>query len=239
MELVEVRRNEIYCDTGIIARKFGMKHADVARAMETLIPKLDDFRVAACEPKDSGFEPKFLKEKRVYRGTEYTAYLLNRDCYMLLAMRFDTKLARKWQGQFIAAFNIMENQLISKAENDQNPVFLGQRAKGKITRLEETDTIKEFVEYATEQGSKSAKFYYKHITNATYKALGLMVQSRPKLRDVMNFYEISELLLAERLAKNALKKYMALNRNYKDIYDSVKDDLIQFGAALKIGNDGV
>lgn len=227
MELVEVKRNEIYCDTGVIARKFGMQHAKVTRAMETLIPKLEDFRV-------TGFHPKFQTEQRNYRGTSYQAYLLNRDCFILLGMRFDTKLARKWQGQFIAAFNAMERQLLIADKNATDPEWLGQREQGKIARLQETDVIKEFVDYATEQGSKSAKFYYKHITNITYKALGMMVQRKPKLRDTMSLYEISELLLAERLAKNSLKKYMKLGRDYKDIYDSVKDDLLNFGTVLRI-----
>lgn len=227
MELVEVRRGEVYCDTGMIAKKFGMQHAKVVQAMETLIPKLDDFRV-------TGFHPKFGKEKREYRGTEYQAYLLNRDCFILLGMRFDTKTARKWQGQFIAAFNAMENRILLADENATDTKWLGQRDLGKKARLEETDVIKDFVEYATKQGSTKANFYYKHITNASYKALGLMVQKKPKLRDTMNLYEISELLLAERVAKNALKKYMGLGRNYKDIYESVKDDLISFGVGLKL-----
>lgn len=227
MELVELKRKEIYCDTGLIARKFGMQHAKVTQAMKTLIPKLDDFRV-------TGFHPKFEIEDREYRGKKYQAYLLNRDCFILLGMRFDTKRARKWQGQFIAAFSAMEQRILLADQNATDKQWLGQREQGKIARLEETDVINEFIDYATEQGSKSAKFYYKHLTNATYRALGLMVQSKPKLRDTMNLYEISELLLAERLAKNSLKKYMQIGRHYKDIYNSVKDDLLAFGSGLRV-----
>ena len=222
-----MKKGEVYCDTGLIARKFGMQHAKVVQAMNTLIPKLDDFRVP-------GFHPKFEVEGREYRGKKYTAYLLNRDCFILLGMRFDTKLARKWQGHFIAAFNSMEQRILLADKNATDRRWLGQREQGKVVRKEETDVIKEFVDYATSQGSKSAVFYYKHITNATYKALGLMVQRKPKLRDTMNLYEISELLLAERLARNSLKKYMDMKRHYKDIYNSVKDDLITFGTGLRL-----
>lgn len=227
MELVEIKNNVAYCDTVMISRKFGMQHAKVSRAMETLIPKLGDFIVP-------GFNPKFETEQREYKGTKYQAYLLNRDCFILLGMRFDTKLARKWQGQFIAAFNAIEKHILDAKTNATDPQWLSQRSQGKIARLEETDIIKAFVDYATKQGSTSAKFYYKHITNATYKALGLMVQSKPKLRDTMDLYEISELLLAERIAKNSIKKYMELGRGYKDIYESVKEDLISFGSGLRL-----
>ena len=227
MELVEVSRNEVYCDSHIVAKKFGLKNAYVAARIEKVMEDIGDLRV-------NGVNPKCMTEEREYRGNKYTAYLMNRDFFSFLVMRFKGKKAIGWQLKFIAAFNAMEQRILTADKNATDPTWLGQREQGKIARLEETDVIKEFVEYATNQGSTKAKFYYKHITNATYKALGLMVQSKPKLRDTMNLYEVSELLLAERVAKSAIKKYMELGREYKDIYNSVKDDLLSFGGALKL-----
>jgi len=227
MEIVEVKKGEVFCDSNMVAKKFGVKHADVVNKMKTLIPKLEDFRVEA-------FYPKFWTESRSYRGKNYTAYLMNRDCFMVLGMRFDTKRSRKWQGQFVAAFNVMENQILIADKNATDTKWIGHRKLLVKGRKEETDVIKDFVEYATFQGSKKAKFYYKHITNATYKALGLMIQKKPKLRDTMNLYEISELLLAERVARSSLRKYMDLKRGYHDIYESVKDDLEMFASGLRI-----
>ena len=227
MQLVELNKKAIYADSNLIARKFGMQHAKVVNAMETLIPKLDDFRVP-------GFHPKFMQENREYRGSHYTAYLVNRDCFMLLALRFDTKKARQWQGRFLSAFNLMEDSLQQVQTNKSDMEWNEGRLIGKQARLEETDTIKEFIEYAVNQGSTHANFYYTLVTNATYKALGLMAQKHPKLRDQMNIYEISQLMLAEKLAANKIKEYMALERNYKDIYNSVKDDLINFADAVRL-----
>ena len=227
MELVEVKRNEIYCDSHIVAKKFGLKNAYIVDRIKKVIEDIGELRV-------NGVDPQVMKEEREYRGNKYTAYLMNRDFFSFLVMRFKGKKAIEWQLKFIAAFNAMEKRILSADSNATDPLWLGQRDQGKIARLEETDVIKEFVDYATSQGSTKAQYYYKHITNATYKALGLMVQSRPKLRDTMDLYEISELLLAERIAKNAIKRYMDLGRHYKDIYTSVKDDLIAFGSGLKI-----
>lgn len=227
MELVEVKKNEVYCDSHIVAKKFGYKNANVANVIEKVMSDLKDIRV-------DGADPKVMTEEREYRGNKYTSYLMNRDFFSFLVMRFKGKKAIEWQLKFIAAFNAMEKRILAADDNATDPKWLGQREQGKIARLEETDVIKDFVEYATGQGSKSAKFYYKHITNATYKALGLMVQSKPKLRDTMDLYEISELLLAERIAKNSIKKYMELGRGYKDIYESVKEDLISFGSGLRL-----
>ncbi len=159
---------------------------------------------------------------------------MNREFFSLLAMRFKGKEAFEWQVKFNHAFYEMERHILQTELNKQDVDFLNIRHVGKIERKVETDVIKQFVEYATEQGSKNAKFYYKHITNATYKALGLMFQKKPKLRDSLNIYEISELILAERLARQSLQKYMELERHYKDIYESVKEDLLRFATGMRL-----
>jgi hypothetical protein len=128
----------------------------------------------------------------------------------------------------------MEESINKNNLNKSDTKFLEARQQAKLGRREETDVIKDFVEYATNQGSQNAKMYYINITKATYKALELMIQKKPALRDTLNIYELAELLLAERVAKNSLKKYMELGRHYKDIYKSVAEDLEQFGKTLRL-----
>lgn len=224
MELVEVKNNKPFCDSSLVAKKFNIQHAKVVQAIKRLEKRL---RVHDVNPKLE----EFTKE---YRGQAYTAYLMDRDFFMMLGMRFETKEAIIWQSKFIDAFNEMENKLLKAELNKHDSDFIQVRQKGKQSRLEETDVIKDFVDYATKQGSKNAKFYYKHITKATYQALELMVQKQPKLRDTLDIYQLSELLLAERVAKNSLKKYMELGRHYKDVYKCVADDLTTFGNSLKL-----
>lgn len=227
MELVELKGKDIYCDSHMVARKFKQQHAKVIDRIKKVEADIDGISM-------NGVHPKIWTEDRIYRGQKYKSYLMNRDFFSFLMMRFRGKNATKCQLAFIAAFNLMEQRILQVEDNKYDKEWIGLRIKGKTIRKSETDTIKKFVEYATSQGSKSAKFYYKHITNATYKALGLMVQKNPKLRDAMNIYQVSELLLAERVARNSLNKYMGLQRNYKDIYESVKDDLVNFANGLRI-----
>ena len=227
MNLVEVKKNEVYCDSHLVASKFGLKNNYVSDRIKKVIEDLGDLRV-------NGVIPKCYTEEREYRGNKYTAYLMNRDFFAFLVMRFRGKSAIKWQLEFIAAFNAMEARILLSDKNATDPKWLGQREQGKIVRREETDIIKEFVEYATSQGSHSAKFYYKHITNVTYKALDMLSQRKPKIRETMNLYELAELLLAENKARILLKKYMGMGRHYKDIYNSVKKDLIDYGGRLKL-----
>lgn len=227
MQLVEVRKEEIYCDSLIVARKFNQKHAEVIKRILKLESDLEKLRVVSNHPKT-------ITEEREYRGTKYTAYLMNREFFSLLVMRFKGIESLDWQLKFNQAFYEMEAHIIREKTNAANTVWLGQRAQLVIGRKEETDVIKDFVEYATSQGSTRAHYYYKHITNATYKALGLLIQKKPKLRDTLNMYEISELLLMERYAISRIKYYMELERNYKDIYESVKEDLLEYGSKIRV-----
>ena len=227
LKLVEVLKHDVYCDSHMVAKKFSRQHAKVVDRIKQVQSDIEGISM-------HGVHPSVSIEDRIYRGQKYTSYLMNRDFFSFLMMKFKGKSATKCQLAFIAAFNLMEIQLKVEKTNAADQIWIGQREQGKIARKKETDVIQEFVEYATLQGSKKASFYYKHITNATYKALGMMVQSKPKLRDVMNLYEISELLLAERVAQSSLKKYMVLKRDYHDIYNSVKDDLVKFGSGLRL-----
>jgi len=239
-DLVMVKNKEVWVDSHIVAKKFGLVHGVFVLTIKKTIkdyPDILEFKTMSHIALNSETVEKYYTEERHYRGTDFTVYIMNREFFSLVSMRLTSKRARQWQRKFNQAFYEMERRLLKVETNASDVEWNSTRLIGKTARLEETDAIKDFVDYATKQGSKSAKFYYKHITNAAYKALGLMAQRNPKLRDEMGIYELSELMLAERLAANKIKKYMELGRNYKDIYNSVKEDLIIFSNSLKLNQD--
>lgn len=230
--LVIVERNTILTDTQIISRELGMQHAVVMRLVERFLEDYPDLRVTQNHPKPG---TEYIRiEQRNYRGKDFIAAVMNRECFSLLFMRFETPKARQMQREFVRAFFEMEKRLQQAEQNGKDQKWIASRESGKIGRKDETDVIKDFVDYATEQGSKSANFYYKHITMATYRALELLVQRKPKLRDTLNCYELAELLLAERLVTVKLKEYMDKGRNYKDIYETVADDLITYATSIRL-----
>ncbi|MHA1910510.1 MAG: Rha family transcriptional regulator [Candidatus Kariarchaeaceae archaeon] len=220
-QLVYTKRNKNFTTTRIIAKKFGKKHAYVVRALEKVIKDFSNLRVIANHP-------YFKKRIGEYRGVEFEYYELDRELFSLLVMRFKGKKAFEWQVKFNQAFYQMEETLIKMKNNQQNEMWLCQREQSKLIRHEETDVIKQFVEYATKQGSTKANFYYKHITNATYKCLGLIQYKRPKLRETLDVMETHQLILAEMTAKKSLLKYMENGENYKAIFVLVKQDLENF-----------
>lgn len=223
MELVELKRSEIYCDSSLVARKLGQQHKEVVKRISKLC---EDLRGVSNPPKMP------ILEERNYRGRDYIAYLMTREFFSLLAMRFKGEKALEWQVNFNNAFYAMEKMLLIEAANKQNDQWITDRDHGKQIRLRTTDVIKDFVDYATDQGSKSAKFYYKHVTNATYKALGLLTLKQPKLRDMLDIYELSQLSTAEQIVQRSFQRHMTDKIPYKIVYKLVVKDLCNFSDSL-------
>lgn len=171
---------------------------------------------------------KFIKKEGEYRGTKYDYYEMNRESFSLLVMSFTGKKALEWKLKFNRAFYEMEKSLIQLSQNHQSEMWLAQREQAKLMRKSETDVIKQFVEYATAQGSTKAQFYYKHVTMAVYKCLGLIQYKQPKLRETLDMMQTSQLILAEMTAKKSLLKYMEQKEYYKAIFSLVKRDLDVF-----------
>jgi len=82
---------------------------------------------------------------------------------------------------FINAFSEMKNII----QEHTNTSWIEARETGKTERLAETDKIRQFVDYATEQGNTKAKYYYSLFTNMTYKALELVNCETP-IREILN-----------------------------------------------------
>ena len=88
------------------------------------------------------------------------------------------------------------------------------RNEGKIIRRVETDAIKEFIEYAKNNGSSSSERYYMIITKATNEILGI----EKGQRDSLTASQLEHLAMVERVIASALMQGIEKGMNYKDIY---------------------
>lgn len=229
--LVENKHGEAFADSALIARKFGMKHKKVQFVIENVLNDYPDLRVLSKYPQSA---EKYFTEERIYHGQTYTAYMMNRAFFSLVAMRFTTKPAREWQRKFNAAFYQLENQLLLAKSHQHDQQWLTLRTQTKLLRKAETEVIEQFVDYATVQGSQNANNYYRLITMATYRALGLMQYKQPHLRNTLNALQLSWLVTLESLVQASLRKYMSLNVHYKEIYKLVVNDITQYAAPLTL-----
>ncbi len=96
-----------------------------------------------------------------------------------------------------------------------------QVAKGN--RLLETDSIKEFVAYAKQQGSQHADRYYYHLASLANKAAGIT-----EGRDKAGIQQLNSLTLIEHIIKEVIREGMAEGKYYKDIYTDGKERIRQF-----------
>lgn len=225
VDLVVLNKGESFCDSRLVAKKFGKTHQDVSRVIKNLIEDISKLRQVSNLP-------KIVERDGEYRGQHFTYYEMDRRAFSLLSMRFKGKKAFEWQNKFNNAFYEMERVLIQTANNKMNDMWQSQRQQAKLIRREETDIIKEFVDYATNQGSTQAKYYYKHITNAVYKCLNLVQYEKPAIRETLDMMQTSQLILAEQVAKKSLQKYMKDGEHYKSIFTLVKQDLETFAESF-------
>ncbi|MGL5716181.1 MAG: Rha family transcriptional regulator [Cetobacterium sp.] len=228
MELVEIKKGEIYTDSLIYAKEFGITHRD-------LMEKIRNLTAEISAPENYWKLSKYTNKQ----GREYEKYSISKKGFMFLVMNTNAhknkrKMLFEIQEKFVEAFFYMEKQLMLSRVNQTNIEWKKTREQGKNIRLELTDTIKIFVDYAFNQGSSNAKRYYSNITKMEYKALGLMEQKNPKLRDVLDTMELYQILMAEDLVKRQLKKYMENNLHYKEIYLLIKQDVENFAKGLLI-----
>jgi len=225
-EIVSVRGKHMFTNSLKYSEEFKQTHRDILKKINSLTSEYKHTL--------KWFKKEYFINER---NREFPYYEMTRDGYIFLIMqmgRAKNKDSRdlfvEKQTKFIDAFNKMEQMLLQQ----QNTEWVESRSQSKIARREETDTIQKFIEYATEQGSSKAKFYYKHFTKATYKALSLLERKNPLTRDTLNLMQLYQLVVAENIVKNVIKNAMVENVFYKDIYEMSKEALDKYAESINI-----
>jgi len=218
-ELVFTGWNDIYCDSMKIAEKLEVKHADLLRTIKKIIKRkqVAGERIVSSQ---KFIEADFTNKQ----GRTYKKYNLNEPAFIKLVMQLKGyEKAEIVQDMFVEAFMNMKKVL----QQHTNTSWIEARDAGKVHRLEETDKIKEFVEYAKAQGSTQANYYYANITKMTYRALELLNHDRP-IREILSRIWLTYLAVAEDQVVMNLEKGMKEWLHYKEIYAMTKANLEKF-----------
>lgn len=186
----------------------------------TLAPKLD-VRHRGIIQNIRSYEAEFSELGRVLfekaplqtqGGTQEIVYaLLNEDqAYFLLTLSRNSPMVVRAKLSLVKAFK-------SARETLEHSTLA--RLEGKKARRIETDSIKKLVEYATQQGSKSASKYYMSVTKMTYDLLGLEAGQR----DSLTKDQAQQLGMAELMVDIAIRNGIAMGLEYKAIYQLAKE----------------
>ncbi len=222
-DLVEIKDGQPVVNSIKVAEKFGKAHTVVLRAIKNL----------NCS-KDFGLNNFALSSYTNKQNKTVPCYLLTRDGFSFLCMGFTGKEAAKWKEAYIRAFNQMEKQLLKQQDQLE---WKQARLQSKEVRKSVTDTIKNFVDYATNQGSRSASMYYANITKMEYAALELVEKGSKiptGLRDNLDMMDLCFLATAEQLAKQSLHAGMNQRLHYKEIYQLAKERVNAYAETVKL-----
>lgn len=223
-DLVHTIKNEIFTNTLIVSENLEVPHTNLLRTVRDVISKI---KKHPSHQRIVFLESQFTNKQ----GRTYTMYEMNEDAYMLLAMQLSNyEKAFAVQMAIIKAFRSMAIALV----NQQNVSWIEARKTGKIERVAETDIIKEFVDYATKQGSKSSKTYYMNITKMTNKALEFIIQDKTgvPVRDLSTMENLGFIMALDKRAGNAIAYGMSENMHYKDIYHYAKAEVNKLADVL-------
>ena len=214
-ELVAIRGKNIVTNSLIIAEGTQNEH----RAILQLIGK---------------YEEKFNRWGKVYfshlkcgnnerdlRGRPTRiAFLNEQQATFLITLLRNTDIVLDFKSELVDQFYKMREML-----ND--PIRIATRYQGKLTRLKETDVIKQLVAYAETQGSKNSDKLYLVYTRLANKVVGL----KSGERDIASVKQLNTLDDVESMIFHIIQRGMAQCKHYKEIYQDCK---IRLDAFLEI-----
>lgn len=210
-ELVEVRQNEVFTNSKVIAEGTENKH----EAVQKIISKYED------DIKDFGalrFEIRVLKHENYRGSTREKIYFLNEEqATFVITLLRNSKVVVKFKKELVRQFYTMRRFLIEK----QSKLWNDTRIANKENRLKETDVIKLLVDYAKEQGSTHSDKLYLTYTKLAKTVIG-------GNRDDLTASEINNLTLVESIILQTIRIDMSMGMHYKDIYKDCKDRINQF-----------
>lgn len=208
-ELVFIQKDDIFTNTMIIAQYSGNEHESVVAMLKKYLADFEESGKIEFTDLKSG-NPKGGRPTRIY--------ILNEEQAMLLVTYLDNTVeVRRFKKNLVRQFISMRRLLLERQTADWQQA----RIESKSVRLQETDAIKELVEYAKIQGSTHSDRLYMNYSKlvkqlATYDT-----------RDAASTETLTAIILLERIMTNIIMQEMAMNTHYKMIYQKAKIQLAE------------
>jgi len=219
---VEIYNDELRSGTWIIAEGFKRLHYDVLK----LIKKHDE-RFFRLENKQNSNQ--FITRRVPARkaGRPVDEIMLNKKQALFLGTLFrNTDRVLDFKEKLANDFVEQETLLRNLLDQQQSNEWILNRSAGKLTRREETDTIRDFVSYAKHQGSTNADRYYSILSTCVNNNLFTFEGKFKNKRNAMTATQLMDIGFADGVVSKGLIDGMAKCLPYKDIYKLVKERII-------------
>lgn len=210
-ELVELRENDVFTNSKVIAEGTENKHEAVQKIISKYSSDIEDFGALR-------FEMRVLKHENYRGSTREKVYLLNEEqATFVITLLRNSKVVVKFKKELVRQFYAMRKFLIEK----QSQLWTDTRIANKENRLKETDVIKLLQDYAKEQGSKNSGKLYMVYTKLAKSVVG-------GKRDSVSISELNNLTLVESIILQTIQIDMSMGMHYKDIFKDCKDRIERF-----------
>ncbi len=225
---VEIYNNEPRTGTFIISQGFGREHH---RILELIKKHKDRF----LRLDDKGVLNGLIRRRVPVRkaGRPVDEVMLNEQQTIFLGTLFrNTDIVLDFKETLAREFVEQRNWISNAIQQQSNPDWQNVRRDGKLIYHQKTDIIKKFVEYATGQGSKSAKMYYTNLAKMENSALFLLEQKYKNLREVLTIKQLMQVSTADDVIEKALLEGMENDLFYKECYKLAKKRIIAFSEII-------
>lgn len=208
MFLVAVKGKSVFTTSEVVSDGCEKLHKNTLGLIRRYKTDFEELGTLAFETRKSGGIP-----------VEYAIMNEDQATYLITLFR-NNEIVRRFKLELVKAFRRALNELQHLRAMRDTPEWQQARIEGKVQRLEETDVIKEFIDYARARGSEHADWYYKSFTAGIYKALFVLEQGGKwtGLRDRLPAPDLNTLATAERIAQKYIREGMMLGMEYKAIY---------------------
>lgn len=205
-ELVELKGNEVFTNSKIIAEGTGNKHHAVRELIKKYKSDIVDFGSL-----------RILNEESTGGRPMEVIYLNEEQATFVITLLRNSKVVVKFKKELVRQFYAMRRFILEK----QTKQWSDTRIANKENRLKETDVIKILVDYAKKQGSQNADKLYIVYTKLAKSVIG-------SDRDNTSATDLNNLTLVENIILQTIRIDMSMGMHYKDIYKDCKSRIDQF-----------
>lgn len=219
--LIALKNEKLYVSTSIISKNCNIEHRAVLQLIRTHRIDIEDFG-------------KLIEDKeKIPKGRPLNVFLLNEEQFtFLITLMQNSKTTVKAKKLITKEFFKMRKWILEQKTQKQNQQYIETRNQSKIGRKQETDIIKEFIEYAKKQGSKSADKYYMIISKMENSAFFILKEKFKNVREILNIQQLSKIIIADMVVKQAIIEGMGKEMFYKDIFQLAKKRVIDISNSL-------
>lgn len=205
-ELVELKNNEVFTNSKVIAEGTGNQHHAVRELIKKYRSEIEEFGTLSI-----------LNEESTGGRPMEVFYLNEEQATFVITLLRNSKVVVKFKKELVRQFYAMRRFILEK----QSKLWIDTRTANKENRIKETDVIKMLVDYAKEQGSTHSDKLY-----MTYTKLAKTIIKGK--RDDISVSDLNNLTLVESIILQTIRIDMSMGMHYKEIYKDCKGRIERF-----------